>query len=59
MCGVVAVACHVAIQALSAATIDRAIAAHGHGERDTLRAAYDLLVSSGVRELPIVDGERA
>ena len=28
------------------------------GERDTLRAAYDLLVSSGVRELPIVDGER-
>lgn len=28
------------------------------GERDTLRAAYDLMVSSGLRELPIVDAER-
>ncbi len=28
------------------------------GERDTLRAAYELLASSGVRELPVVDGER-
>jgi chloride channel protein, CIC family len=27
-------------------------------ERDTLAAAYDLLVASGLRELPIIDGER-
>ncbi|HEU4726626.1 MAG TPA: chloride channel protein [Kofleriaceae bacterium] len=28
------------------------------GERDTLRTAYDRLVSSGVRELPVLDGDR-
>jgi len=27
------------------------------GERDTLRAAYDLMVSSGLRELPIIDAD--
>jgi CIC family chloride channel protein len=28
------------------------------GERDTLRTAHDLMVSSGLRELPIVDADR-